>query len=126
MERRETTAMRRCGVFVTSRLASSGGREPQREITHIELRVGQRLRRADHGIARRLIDKARTARSRIPIVVGEMVKSALRDRRAPAGTSFKSHSDVELPSCGLAGPGGYDASALVGGRTDGALVRMGG
>jgi hypothetical protein len=53
-----------------------------------------------------------------------MMKSALRDRRAPAGAFFKSHSDVELPPRDPAGSGGYDASALIGGRTDGAFVRM--
>jgi energy-converting hydrogenase Eha subunit B len=71
-------AIRRDVIIVdgTWFIAGMALREPQGEITHIELRVGQRLRRADDGIARRFIDKARTAQSRIPIVVGEMVKGA--------------------------------------------------
>ena len=84
----------------------------------------QGLRFSNHGIARRFVDETGRAESRIPVVIREMVESALRDGASIASMRLERNSKVDASSSRLALARGDDSGLLPERRAHVALVRM--
>ena len=69
-----------------------------------------RLGIAEHGVPVWLISKTRRAEARVPVVVSEVMKSALRNCTARFAVRLECNGDIEPGTCHLALAASDDAS----------------
>ncbi len=88
---------------------SHGGRsyrtiagEPRRDVAHVTLYRRQGSGVAQHRVTRGFVHEGRAAAPGIPVVIGEVMKAALRDRAALAVQPFERHGEIETPASHLA------------------------
>ena len=98
--------------------------QPQREIDRISMRVLQRLLLRLHPVAWRLVHEARTTEPRVPVVVGKMMKRALRDSRSSVAGRLKGNGKIEALARDLAIASRDHAGRFVAGCIDSAFVRV--
>ncbi len=79
------------------------------------MRSGPRLGMAEHAIPGGLIDETRCADARVPVVVSEMMKRALRNGTARFAIRLECNGNIESSTCRLA-PAASDDSSLHAGR----------
>jgi hypothetical protein len=83
-----------------------------------------RLPMPQNGVPGRLINKTRCADARIPVVVGEMMKSALRNCTARFGIRLECNGNIEPSTRRLAPAASDDSSSRTGRCAHCTFVRM--
>src|SRR5690606_16569388 len=68
--------------------------EPEGGIAHVLPGGAKRFRKPAHSVARRFFHERGTAGGRIPVVVGKVMESRLRDRSAAVAGSLERDRDV--------------------------------
>ena len=86
--------------------------------------VPQGLRLGLHPVPGRFSHKARTAQSRVPVVVGEMVEGTLGDCWTSLARDFESNRKIETLSCHFTFSSCDHSSRFIVRSVDGALVRV--
>ena len=94
-------------------LRSSGreSREPERNVARILISSSPRLGIAENAVPGGLINETRRADARVPVVVREMMKSALRNCAAPFSIRLECNGNIELGARGLAPAASDDSSS---------------
>src|ERR1044072_2270388 len=103
---------------------SESASQPQREIDRVAVDVPQGLLLGLHSGSGRLTHKARTTESRVPVVVGKMMKSTLSDGGTSPDRRVECDRKVETLSCYFAFASCDHSSRFVVRNVDGAFMGM--
>ena len=85
--------------------------EPERDVTGVSVGTRLRLGVAENAVPRWLINETRSARARVPVVVGEVMKGALRDCTTSLAIRLECDCNVESSASRLAPAAGDDPSS---------------